>query len=55
MTVSQGETKKLAAPAPKAEATEGIPEPKKREEKKEQPTPKLDLKAVMSGWSTDDA
>jgi hypothetical protein len=57
MTVSQGETKRLAAPTPKAEAEadEGIPEPKKREEKKAEPTPKRDLKAVMSGWSTDDA
>jgi hypothetical protein len=55
MTVYQGETKKLAAPTPKAEADEGIPEPKKREEKKAEPTPKRDLKAVMGDWSNDDA
>jgi len=58
MTVAQTDgVKKLAAPvaaAPKAEA-EAIPEPKKREEKKAEPTPKRDLKAVMSGWSTDDS
>jgi hypothetical protein len=57
MTVAQADgVKKLAAPkaeAPKAEAAP-IPEPKKREEKKAEPTPKRDLKAVMSGWSTDD-
>ena len=57
MTVAQTDgVKKLAAPvaaAPKAEAAP-IPEPKKREEKKAEPTPKRDLKAVMSGWSTDD-
>jgi hypothetical protein len=58
MTVAQTDgVKKLAAPvaaAPKAEV-ETIPEPKKREEKKTEPTPKRDLKAVMSGWSTDDS
>ena len=58
MTVAQTDgVKKLAAPtaaAPKAEA-DPIPEPKKREEKKAEPTPKRDLKAVMSGWSTDDS
>lgn len=61
MTVAQadGVKPKLAAPA-KAEVgnvfveAEAVPEPKKREEKKETPTPKRDLKAVMSGWSTDD-
>jgi hypothetical protein len=61
MTVAQadGLKPKLAAPA-KAEVgsvfveAEAVPEPKKREEKKETPTPKRDLKAVMSGWSTDD-
>ena len=60
MTVAQTDgLKKLAAPAPaapKAEAqAEAVSEPKKRAEKKEEPTPKRDLKAVMSGWSTDDA
>lgn len=58
MTVAQTDgVKKLSAPvaaAPKAEF-EAIPEPKKREEKKAEPTPKRDLKAVMSGWSTDDS
>ena len=57
MTVAQTDgVKKLAAPtaAAKAEA-DPIPEPKKREEKKAEPTPKRDLKAVMSGWSTDDS
>jgi hypothetical protein len=58
MTVAQTDgLKKLSAPvaeAPKAEAAP-IPEPKKRPEKKEEPTPKRDLKAVMSGWSTDDS
>lgn len=58
MTVAQTDgVKKLAVPtaaAPKAEA-DPIPEPKKREEKKAEPTPKRDLKAVMSGWSTDDS
>jgi hypothetical protein len=61
MTIAQadGLKPKLAAPA-KAEVgavsveAEAVPEPKKREEKKETPTPKRDLKAVMSGWSTDD-
>ena len=55
---SNDEPKKLASPhvAKKAtvvaeEATE-IEEPKKREEKKIEPSPKRDLKAVMSGWST---
>ena len=60
MTVAQADgVKKLAAPvaaAPKAEAkADTIPEPKKREEKKAEPTPKRDLKAVMSGWSSDDS
>ena len=61
MTVAQTDgVKKLAAPA-KAEVgsvavqADAIPEPKKREEKKAEPTPKRDLKAVMSGWSTDDS
>jgi len=62
MTVAQADgVKKLAAPAPKmadpvlnAVETE-IEEPKKRVEKKAEPTPKRDLKAVMSGWSTDDS
>jgi len=62
MTVAQADgVKKLSAPAPKmadpvlnAVETE-IEEPKKRVEKKAEPTLKRDLKAVMSGWSTDDS
>lgn len=61
MTVAQTDgvkTPKLAAPKaePKAEkvVAEEVAEPKKREEKKAQPTEKKDLKAIMSGWSTDD-
>jgi hypothetical protein len=61
MTVAQTDgvkTPKLAAPKaePKVEkvAIEEVAEPKKREEKKAQPTEKKDLKALMSGWSTDD-
>jgi hypothetical protein len=58
MTVAQADgVKKLAAPAAKAEtgAVEvEVAEPKKREEKKVEPTPKRDLKAVMGDWSTDD-
>jgi len=62
MTIAQtdGIKPKLAAPTAKAEvskvevAVESIPEPKKREEKKAEPIAKRDLKAVMSGWSTDE-
>jgi hypothetical protein len=61
MTVAQTDgvkTPKLAAPKaePKVEkvAIEEVAEPKKREEKKAQPTEKKDLKALMSGWSNDD-
>jgi hypothetical protein len=61
MTVAQTDgvkAPKLAAPKaePKAEkvVAEEVAEPKKREEKKAQPTEKKDLKAIMSGWSTDD-
>jgi hypothetical protein len=60
MTVSQtdGVKPKLEAPkaAPKAEKVfaEEVEEPKKREDKKPEPTAKRDLKSVMSGWSTDD-
>ena len=61
MTIAQADgIKKLEAPAAKAEVAkvevevESIPEPKKREEKKAEPTAKRDLKAVMSGWSADD-
>jgi hypothetical protein len=61
MTVAQTDgvkTPKLEAPkaAPKVEkaAAEEVAEPKKREEKKAQPTEKKDLKSIMSGWSTDD-
>ena len=59
MTVAQSSSPKLAAPAAKVEASsdpvEAIPEPKKREEKKAEPVVKRDLKAVMSGWSSDEA
>lgn len=56
MTVSQAEApKKLAAPEVKPAAAEPIEEPKKREEKKVEPTKKRDLKSVMSGWATDEA
>ena len=61
MTVAQTDgvkAPKLEAPkaAPKAEkaVAEEVAEPKKREEKKAQPTEKKDLKSIMSGWSTDD-
>lgn len=61
MTVAQTDgvkAPKLAAPKaePKAEkvVAEEVAEPKKREEKKAQPTEKKDLKAIMSGWSNDD-
>lgn len=59
MTIAQADgIKKLEAPAAKGEVVEveveSIPEPKKREEKKAEPTAKRDLKAVMSGWSADD-
>jgi sRNA-binding carbon storage regulator CsrA len=58
LTVAQtdGVKPKLAAPAPKAEkvVAEAVEEPKKREDKKPEPTAKRDLKSVMSGWSTDD-
>lgn len=63
MTIAQADSAKPKLEAPKAKAevakveveAEQISEPKKREEKKVEPTPKRDLKAVMSGWSTDDA
>ena len=59
MSVPKGESNapKLAAPkaAPKEEA-EPIAEPKKRPEKKaEAPTPKKDIKSIMSGWSQEEA
>lgn len=57
MTVFQTDTApKLAAPkaAPKAEAEPAIEEPKKRDDKKAEPTAKRDLKSVMSAWSSDD-
>jgi hypothetical protein len=57
MTVSQTDgvkTPKLAAPKAEKVVTEEVAEPKKREDKKAQPTEKKDLKAIMSGWSTDD-
>jgi hypothetical protein len=58
MTVAQTDgVKKLAAPVEAApqEKAEAVSEPKKRPEHKAEPTPKRDLKAVMSGWSTDDS
>lgn len=63
MTIAQADSAKPKLEAPKAKAevakveveAEQVSEPKKREEKKVEPTPKRDLKAVMSGWSTDDA
>lgn len=58
MTVFQGEPKKLEAPtpAPAAKAAEPeIAEPKKREEKKHEPTPKKDIKAVLGNWASDDS
>lgn len=57
MTVFQTDTApKLSAPkaAPKAEAEPAIEEPKKRDDKKAEPTAKRDLKSVMSAWSSDD-
>jgi len=47
----------VAITAPKAsfKVEEPIEEPKKRAEKKAEPTPKKDLKSIMSGWSTEDA
>ena len=48
-------TPKLSAPkAEKPAVAEAVEEPKKREEKKAQPTEKKDLKAIMGDWSTDD-
>jgi hypothetical protein len=48
---------KLAASKPEArEEAEPIAEPKKRPEKKaEAPTPKKDIKSIMSGWSQEEA
>ena len=59
MTVYQSDNApKLAAPkaAPKVEkvVAEEVNEPKKREDKKPEPTAKRDLKSVMGDWSTDD-
>jgi hypothetical protein len=61
MTVAQVDgvkAPKLEAPkaAPKVEKVEAeeVAEPTKRAEKKAEPTPKRDLKAVMGDWSTDD-
>jgi hypothetical protein len=59
MSVPKGEANapKLSAPkaAPKEEA-EPIAEPKKRPDKKaEAPTPKKDIKSIMSGWSQEEA
>ena len=56
MTVYQTDnTPKLSAPkAEKPAVAEAVEEPKKREEKKAQPTEKKDLKAIMGDWSTDD-
>ena len=60
MMVVQSDSKpKLEAPKPaepKAEkvTAEELDEPKKREEKKVEPTAKRDLKSVMNSWSSDD-
>lgn len=56
MTVYQTDSApKLAAPkAEKPAVAEAVEEPKKREEKKAQPSEKKDLKAIMGDWSTDD-
>jgi hypothetical protein len=60
MTVAQTDGVKPKLSAPKAEpkvekvTAEEVEEPKKREDKKPEPTAKRDLKSVMSGWSTDD-
>lgn len=55
MTVAQADgIKKLEAPVSAAPQAE-IAEPKKREEKKVEPTLKKDLKAVLGNWSTDDS
>lgn len=59
MTVAQADgVKKLAAPAKTAAVEQvedvEVAEPKKREEKKVEPTPKRDLKAIMGDWSADD-
>ena len=56
MTVYQTDnTPKLSAPkAEKPAVAEAVEEPKKREEKKAQPSEKKDLKAIMGDWSTDD-
>ena len=53
-TVAQtdGVTKKaLSAPKQEVEEADRIEEPKKREDKKAEPSPKRDLKAVMSDWA----
>jgi hypothetical protein len=59
MSVPKGDSNapKLAAPKPAArEEAEPIAEPKKRPEKKaEAPTPKKDIKSIMSGWSQEEA
>jgi hypothetical protein len=59
MSVPKGDSNapKLAAPKPVArEEAEPIAEPKKRPEKKaEAPTPKKDIKSIMSGWSQEEA
>jgi len=47
--------KALPAPTPKAEAeAETIAEPKKKEEKKAEPTPKKDIANILGKWSTSD-
>jgi hypothetical protein len=56
MTVAQADgVKKLEAPVKAAAPQPEVAEPKKREEKKVEPTPKKDLKAVLGNWSTDDS
>ena len=58
MTVTPSDnSKKLEAPAPApaAQAAPDIAEPKKRDEKKAEPTPKKDIKAVLGNWASDDS
>ena len=43
------------SPAPAAQAAPDIAEPKKRDEKKAEPTPKKDIKAVLGNWASDDS
>lgn len=56
ITMSVAPSDKKSAPAlaaPKAEPE--VQEPKKREDKKVEPTPKRDLKSIMGDWAADEA